>query len=56
MARAHKAGAAAAQANKDRQFKVYQQELGLLSDNDGEESALSTPQKAAAWQPVVQSP
>jgi hypothetical protein len=27
-----------------------------LLDNDGEELALSTPQKAAAWRPVVQSP
>jgi hypothetical protein len=53
---AHKAAAAAAWANKDRQFKAYQQELGLLSDNDGEELAPSIPQKAAAQHPVVQSP
>jgi hypothetical protein len=53
--RAHKAGAAVAQAAKDRQFKASQKELGLLLDEDGEELALSTPQKAAAWRPVVQS-
>ncbi len=54
--RAHKAAAAAAQAEKDRQFKAFQQELGLLLDKDGEESAPSTTQKAAARCPVVQSP
>jgi hypothetical protein len=48
MARAHKAAAAAEKAEKDTQFKAYQQELGLLLNNDGEESAPSTPQKAAA--------
>jgi hypothetical protein len=54
--RAHKAAVAAEGAEEDRQFKAYQKELGLLSDKDGEESALSTPQKAAARCPVVQSP
>jgi hypothetical protein len=43
MARAHKAAGAVAQANKDRQFKAYQQELGILLENNGEESASSTP-------------
>jgi hypothetical protein len=51
--RAHKKAVAAAQAAKDRQFKAYQQELGLLVNKDGEELAPSTPQKAAAWCPVV---
>jgi hypothetical protein len=54
--KAHKAAAAAAQAAKDIQFKAFQQELGLLLDNDGKESAPSTPQKAAARRPVVRSP
>jgi hypothetical protein len=54
--RAHKAAAAVAQAKKDRQFKAFQQEPGLLSDKDGEDLAPSTPQKAAAQCPVVQSP
>jgi hypothetical protein len=53
MARSHKAVAVAAQAAKDRQCKVFQEELGLLSDNDGESSAPSTPQKAAAQHPVA---
>jgi hypothetical protein len=53
MARAHKAALATAQADKDRQFKVYQQELGLSVNDDGGESAPSIPQKAAAWCPVV---
>jgi hypothetical protein len=56
MARSHKAAAAAAQAAKDRQFKAFQEDLGFLLDNDGEASAPSTPQKAAAWRPVAQSP
>ncbi len=34
---AHKAAAAAERAEKDRQFKAYQKELGLLLDKDGEE-------------------
>jgi hypothetical protein len=51
----HKAAAAAAQADKDKQFKAFQQEPGLLLDEDGEELAPSTPQKAAARHPVVQS-
>jgi hypothetical protein len=51
--RAHKAAAAATRAEKNRQFKAHQQELGLLLDKDGEESAPSTPQKAAAQHPVV---
>ncbi len=46
--RAHKAAAAAERAKKDSQFKAYQKELGLLSDKDGEDLALGTPQKAAA--------
>ncbi len=54
--RAHKAAVAAERAEKDRQSKAYQTGLGLLLDNDGEELAPSTPQKAAAWHPVVQSP
>jgi hypothetical protein len=29
--------------------------MGILLDKDGEESAPSTPQKAATWRPVVQS-
>jgi hypothetical protein len=56
MARSLKAVAAAAQAAKDRQFRAFQKELGLSLDNDGELSAPSTPQKAAAWCPVAQSP
>jgi hypothetical protein len=56
MARSRKAVAAAAQAAKDRQFRVFQEELGLSLDNDGEALAPSTPQKAAAWRPVAQSP
>jgi hypothetical protein len=39
--RAHKAAAAAERAEKDTQFKAYQ----ILSDNDGEESAPSTPRR-----------
>jgi hypothetical protein len=55
-----KVAAAAARAAKDRQFKALQQEIGLLSDKDGEEGddavlAPSTPQKAATWHLVVQS-
>jgi hypothetical protein len=53
MARSHKAAAAAAQAAKDRQFKASQEELGFLSNDDGEASAPSTPQKAAAWRLVA---
>ncbi len=52
MARAHKAAVAAERAEKDRKFKAYQQELGLLSDNDGEEFAPSTPRRllhGAQW-------
>ncbi len=56
MARSLKAVAAAAQAAKDRQFRAFQEELGLSLDNDGEASAPSTPQKVAAWRPVAQSP
>jgi hypothetical protein len=51
IARSHKAAAAAAaavQAAKYRQFKAFQEELGLLLDNDGEALAPSTSQKAAA--------
>jgi hypothetical protein len=53
MARSHRAAAAAVHTTKDRQFKAFQEELGLLLDNDGEALALSTPQKAAAWCPVA---
>jgi hypothetical protein len=56
MARSLKAATAAAQEAKGRQFRAFQKELKLSSDNDGESSALSTPQKAAAWRPVAQSP
>jgi hypothetical protein len=56
MARSLKAAAVAAQAAKDRQFRAFQEDLGLSLDNDGEASAQSTPQKAAAWRPVAQSP
>jgi hypothetical protein len=56
MARSHKEAVAAAQAAKDRQFRAFQEELGLSSDNDGEALAPSTPQKAAAWRPVARSP
>jgi hypothetical protein len=56
MARSLKAVAAAAQAAKDRQCRAFQEELGLSSNNDGEALAPSTPQKAAAWRPVAQSP
>ncbi len=56
MARSHKAAAAAAQAAKDRQFRAFQEELGLSLDNDGEALAPSTPQKAAARRPAAQSP
>jgi hypothetical protein len=52
----HNAAAAAAQVAKDKQLKAFQQELGLSLDENGEESAPSTPQKAAAWSLVVQSP
>ncbi len=53
MARSLKAAAAAAQAAKDRQFRAFQEEVGLSSNNDGEALAPSTPQKAAAWCPVA---
>jgi hypothetical protein len=53
MARSLKAVAAAAQAAKDRQFRAFQEELGLYLDNDGEASAPSTPQKAATQRPVA---
>jgi hypothetical protein len=33
--KAHKAAAAAARAKKDRQFTLFQQELGLSSEDDG---------------------
>ncbi len=56
MARSLKAAAAAAQAEKDRKFRAFQEELGLSLDDDGEALAPSTPQKAAAWRPVAQSP
>jgi hypothetical protein len=56
MARSLKAAAAAAQAAKDRQFRAFQKELGLSLDDDGEASAPSTPQRAAAWHPAAQSP
>ncbi len=56
MARSLKAVAAGAQAAKDRQFRAFQEKLGLSLDNDGEASAPSTPQRAAAWCPVAQSP
>ncbi len=51
--------AAVARAAKDKQFKALQQDMGLMSDEDGEEGheaklALSTPQKAATKHPVVQ--
>jgi hypothetical protein len=51
-----KAAAAAARATKDKQFKALQQDMGLSSDKDGEESAPINPQKAATWCLVVQSP
>jgi hypothetical protein len=54
--RAHKAAVAAVQAEKDTQFKAFQQELGLFLDKDGEELARSIPQTAATRRPVVQSP
>jgi hypothetical protein len=53
IARSLKAAAAAAQTAKDRQFRAFQEELGLSLDNDGEASAPSTPQKAANWHPVA---
>ncbi len=53
MARSIKAAAAAAQAAKDRCFRAFQEELGLSLDDDGEASAPSTPQKAAARRPVA---
>jgi hypothetical protein len=56
MARSHKAAAIAAQAAKDRQFKAFQEKLGLSLDNDGETLAPSIPHKAAARRPVAQSP
>jgi hypothetical protein len=43
MVRSLKAAAAAAQAAKDRQFRAFQEELGLFLDNDGEALATSTP-------------
>jgi hypothetical protein len=42
MVRSYKAAAAVKREEEDRRFKAYQQELGLLLDNDGEESAPST--------------
>jgi hypothetical protein len=56
MARSHKAAAAAAQAAKNRQFRAFQEELGLSLDDDGEALAPSTPQKAATRRPAAQSP
>jgi hypothetical protein len=53
MARSLKAEVAAAQAAKERQFRAFQEELELSSDNDGEASPPSTPQKAATWCPVA---
>jgi hypothetical protein len=53
MVRPLKAVAASAQAAKDRQFRAFQEELGLSLDNDGEALASSTPQKAAAQRPVA---
>jgi hypothetical protein len=53
MARSHKAAAAAEQAGKDRQFRAFQEESGISLDNDGEASAPSTPQKAAARYPAA---
>jgi hypothetical protein len=53
MARSHEAAAAAAQAAKDRQFRAFQEELGLSLNNDGEALAPSIPQKAAAWRPAA---
>jgi hypothetical protein len=53
MARSFKAGAAAAQAAKDRQFRAFQEKLGLSLDNDGKALALSAPQKAVAQLPVA---
>ncbi len=53
MARSYKAAASAAQAAKDRQFRAFQEELGLSLANHGEASAPSTPQKAAAWHPAA---
>ncbi len=53
MARSLKALAVAAQAAKDKCFRAFQEELGLTLDNNGEELAPSTPQKAVAWRPVV---
>jgi hypothetical protein len=47
---------AAAHAAKDRQFRAFQEELGLSPDNDGEASAPSTPQKASARHLVAQIP
>ncbi len=44
--KSHKAAAAAAQATKDKQFKAFQQELGLLLDKDRVELTPSTLQKA----------
>jgi hypothetical protein len=56
MARSHKAAGAAAQAAKDRQFRAFQEEVGLSLDNNGEVLAPSTPLKAATWHPAAQSP
>jgi hypothetical protein len=53
MARSLKAAAAAAQAAKDRQFRAFQEELGLFLDNDGEVLAPNTSQKAAVQRPVA---
>jgi hypothetical protein len=47
-------------ATKDRQFKAKKGDglllLSLLEEGDEAEFALRTPQKAAIWHPVVQSP
>ncbi len=56
MARSLKAATAATQAAKDRQFRAFQEELGLSLDDDGEASAPSTPQRTATWCPVARSP
>jgi hypothetical protein len=53
MARSHMAAAAVAQAAKDGHFRAFQEELGLLLDNDGEALAPSTPQKAATRCPAA---
>ncbi len=45
MIRSLKAAAAAAQAAKDRQFRAFQEELGLSLDNDGEASLQAPPRR-----------